>query len=75
MEETVTIHAEENTSVQAHAEIRTMGEGDLLVGLRHAGAHPDNEKAIVTIAVEPDGRFVVTVMDGDGCLIDKVEVA
>lgn len=57
------------------ANITTMDDdGDLLIGLRKHGAHPDNEVAIVTIRVEDNGSFTVAVADGDGRVEKEIKV-
>jgi len=59
----------------ATAVVQSMAEGDLIVGVRLAGAHPDSEYAIVSIGVEADGTVVVRVMDGEGAyLADAIKV-
>ena len=50
----------------ATAEVVPMPEGDLVIGVRPFGAHPDSEYAIVSIRVETDGMLLILVSDGDG---------
>ena len=59
----------------ATAVMQMMDAGDLIVGVRPYGAHPDSEYAIVGIDVEADGMLVVRVMDGNGSyLAEPVKV-
>lgn len=74
METNYNLHVEGETTVSATAEVRLMGEGDLLVSLRKPGAHPDEEQAIITIGPLIDGSLLITVMDKDGSVIETVEV-
>jgi hypothetical protein len=64
-------HGDEPTAV---AVVTPMHEGDLLVGIRAKGAHPDEERAIVTIAVLDDGSIRVRVMQGDATDVAEVIV-
>ena len=59
----------------ATAVIDPMDEGDILIGVRPHGAHPDSEYAIVNIAVEDDGTILVCVMDGQGESLSETKVA
>jgi hypothetical protein len=74
METNYNLHVEGETAVSATAEVRMMGEGDLLISLRKPGVHPDEEQAIVTIGPLVDGSILITVMDSDGGVIETVEV-
>ena len=66
---------EDGEKPQATARVHLMWEGDLIIGLRRYGAHPDREYAIVGILVKDDGTLSVRVMDGDGAYIaEPVEV-
>jgi len=59
----------------ATAVVQEMPQGDLIIGVRRYGAHPDKEYAIVGIEVETDGTLRVRVMNGDGAYISEpVEV-
>jgi hypothetical protein len=64
-------NGEEPTAV---AIVQPMHDGDLLVGVRAKGEHPDNERAIVTIAVLDDGSVRVRVMKGDASNVGEFVV-
>ena len=44
----------------------SLNDGDLLVGLRPADAHPQDETAIITVEGRANGSVAIHIMDRDG---------
>jgi hypothetical protein len=70
----VSLYPDPDSHVRADAWVTPMPQGDLVVSLRRPGAHPDDEVAIVVIAVEQAGTFRVTVLNGDAAEVGRIEV-